>query len=116
MGWRRVLRARLCLQRQAPGAALDGLLWLLLRSLAAQPLLDQFGGRLRGRQWRGPLAPSLARCFLAGHALLQGYGMTEPRIVAVNLLHDNDPATVGRPLPGVAVHWRKPRLRCKAPA
>lgn len=106
VGWRRFCREQGLPAEASPWAALDGLLWPLLRSLAAQPLLDQFGGRLRVAVSGGaPLAPSLARCFLGlGMPLLQGYGMTETSpIVAVNLLHDNDPATVGRPLPGVAV-------------
>ena len=106
VGWRRFCRAQGLPQEASPWALLDGLLWPVLRGLAAQPLLDQFGGRLRVAVSGGaPLAPSLARCFLGlGMPLLQGYGMTETSpIVAVNLLHDNDPATVGRPLPGVSV-------------
>jgi long-chain acyl-CoA synthetase len=69
-------------------------------------LLDQFGGRLRVAVSGGaPLSPALAHCFLGlGMPLLQGYGMTETSpIVACNLPHDNDPATVGRVLPGVEV-------------
>jgi len=106
VGWRRFCRAQGLPQEASPWALLDGLLWPVLRGLAAQPLLDQFGGRLRVAVSGGaPLAPSLARCFLGlGMPLLQGYGMTETSpIVAVNLLHDNDPVTVGRPLPGVSV-------------
>ncbi|HEX5311946.1 long-chain fatty acid--CoA ligase [Aquabacterium sp.] len=106
VGWRRFCRQQGLPVEASPWAALDGLLWPVLRGLAAQPLLDQFGGRLRVAVSGGaPLAPSLARCFLGlGMPLLQGYGMTETSpIVAVNLLHDNDPATVGRPLPGVLV-------------
>ena len=106
VGWRRFCRQQGLAVEASPWAPLDGLLWPVLRGLAAQPLLDQFGGRLRVAVSGGaPLAPSLARCFLGlGMPLLQGYGMTETSpIVAVNLLHDNDPATVGRPLPGVSV-------------
>jgi long-chain acyl-CoA synthetase len=45
----------------------------------------------------------MARCFLGlGLPIVQGYGMTETSpIVAANAPDDNDPATVGRALPGV---------------
>ena len=52
-----------------------------------------------------PLSPTIARCFLGlGLPLVQGYGMTETTpVVSANTLEDNDPATVGRALPGVEV-------------
>ncbi len=80
--------------------------WSLLQRLVAQPLLAQFGGRVRVAVSGGaPLSPTIARCFLGlGLPLLQGYGMTETSpVVAVNTLTDNDPVTVGRALPGVEV-------------
>jgi long-chain acyl-CoA synthetase len=80
--------------------------WALLRKLVAQPLLAQFGGRIRIAVSGGaPLAQAQARCFLGlGLPLLQGYGMTETSpVVAANRPDDNDPATVGRALPGVQV-------------
>ncbi|QBK05279.1 long-chain fatty acid--CoA ligase [Hylemonella gracilis] len=80
--------------------------WVLLRKLVAQPLLAQFGGRIRIAVSGGaPLAQTQARCFLGlGLPLLQGYGMTETSpVVAANRPDDNDPATVGRALPGVQV-------------
>lgn len=80
--------------------------WSLLQRLVAQPLLAQFGGRVRVAVSGGaPLSPTIARCFLGlGLPLVQGYGMTETSpVVAVNALNDNDPITVGRALPGVDV-------------
>ena len=52
-----------------------------------------------------PLSIAVARCFLSLEIdVLQGYGMTEAApVVAVNTPDDNEPTTVGRPLPGVEV-------------
>ncbi|WP_313076258.1 long-chain fatty acid--CoA ligase [Melaminivora sp.] len=110
-GWRR-FRARQGLAPEPLGdaAARGGwarlLPWPLLRALVAAPLLEQFGGRVRVAVSGGaPLSPAIARCFLGlGLPLVQGYGMTETTpVVSVNTLDDNDPATVGRALPGVQV-------------
>ena len=67
-------------------------------------VLARFGGRLRVAVSGGaPLPPAIARAFIGlGLPLLQGYGMTETSpVAAVNGLDDNDPASVGRALPGV---------------
>ena len=80
--------------------------WPLLQALVAKPLLARFGGRLRVAVSGGaPLSPAIARCFLGlGLPVVQGYGMTETSpVVSVNTLTDNDPASVGRALPGVEV-------------
>ena len=80
--------------------------WPLLQALVAKPLLAQFGGRVRVAVSGGaPLSPTIAKCFLGlGLPLVQGYGMTETApVVSVNALEDNDPACVGRALPGVEV-------------
>lgn len=80
--------------------------WPLLQALVAQPLLAQFGGRVRVAVSGGaPLSPTIAKCFLGlGLPLVQGYGMTETApVVSVNSLNDNDPACVGKALPGVEV-------------
>lgn len=106
VGWRRFCRAQ---QLQVDGrtpALLDTLLWPLLNSLVAQPLLAQFGGRLRVAVSGGAaLSQPIAQCFLGlGLPILQGYGMTETSpVVAANGLDDNDPVTIGRPLAGVEV-------------
>ena len=80
--------------------------WPLLKMLVAKPLLAQFGGRVRVAVSGGaPLSPTIAKCFLGlGLPLIQGYGMTETApVVSVNSLDDNDPACVGKALPGVEV-------------
>ncbi len=109
-GW-----ARFCAAQGLPApAAEDGraagwmatLPWPVLNALVAQPLLAQFGGRVRVAVSGGaPLSPTIAKCFLGlGLPLIQGYGMTETApVVSVNALDDNDPASVGKALPGVEV-------------
>jgi long-chain acyl-CoA synthetase len=82
------------------------LLWPLLQRLIADKVLNALGGRLRLVISGGaPLSPEVARPFIAlGLPILQGYGLTETSpIVAVNSEADNDPETVGPPLPGVAI-------------
>jgi long-chain acyl-CoA synthetase len=105
VGWRRFCRA----QKLAGGEGspvLDALAWPLLSRLVAQPLLAQFGGRLRVAVSGGAaLSQPIAHTFLGlGLPIVQGYGMTESApVVSANTPEDNDPATVGRPLPGVEV-------------
>ncbi|NDP63878.1 AMP-binding protein [Polaromonas sp.] len=109
VGWRRFCRAQHLTLADGEGSAwamLDPLLWPLLDRLVAGRLRAQFGGRVRVAVSGGaPLSHAVARCFLGlGLPLLQGYGMTETSpVVAANGVDDNDPATVGRPLPGVEV-------------
>ena len=109
-GWTQFCAA----QSLAAPAAEDGraagwmaaLPWPLLQMLVAKPLLAQFGGRVRVAVSGGaPLSPTIAKCFLGlGLPLIQGYGMTETApVVSVNSLDDNDPACVGKALPGVEV-------------
>ena len=106
IGWRRFCR-RQGLAMDAPGsAALDALAWPVLERLVARPMRARFGGRVRVAVSGGaPLSQPIARCFLGlGLPVLQGYGMTETSpVVSVNTPDDNDPATVGRALPGVEV-------------
>jgi long-chain acyl-CoA synthetase len=75
-----------------------------LRALVAAPLLAKFGGRLRLAVIGGAaLDPELARTFMGlGLTMLQGYGLTEASpVIAVNRDDDNDPESVGPPLPGI---------------
>ncbi len=106
VGWRRFCRVqRLPVHSPVP-AWVDALLWPLLDRLVAQAVRAPFGGRLRAAVSGGAaLSQTIAQCFLGlGVPLLQGYGMTETSpVVAANALEDNDPATVGRALPGVTV-------------
>ncbi len=109
-GW-----ARFCAAQGLPAPApedaqaagwMAALPWPVLRALVSQPLLAQFGGRVRVAVSGGaPLSPTIAKCFLGlGLPLIQGYGMTETApVVSVNSLADNDPACVGKALPGVEV-------------
>jgi long-chain acyl-CoA synthetase len=105
-GWRRFCREQHLAFDAAGSRTLDALLWLLVGRGVARRLQAQFGGRLRLAVSGGaPLSAPIARCFLGlGLPVLQGYGMTETSpVIAVNALDDNDPATVGRALPGVDV-------------
>jgi len=80
------------------------LLWPLLNKWVANRVTAGFGGRLRLSISGGaPLAYTISRVFLGlGVNLLQGYGLTETSpVISVNTTDDNNPATVGRPLPGV---------------
>jgi long-chain acyl-CoA synthetase len=76
----------------------------LLKRLVARRLTDRFGGRLRLSISGGaPISFPIARVFIGlGLNFLQGYGLTETSpVISVNTAQSNDPATVGRPLPGV---------------
>jgi long-chain acyl-CoA synthetase len=106
VGWRRFRRAQRLAADGALTALIDALAWPALDWLVARPLRNEFGGRLRLAVSGGAaLSPAVARCFLGlGVPIVQGYGMTETApIVAANAPDDNDPATVGRPVPGVEV-------------
>lgn len=101
IGWSRFLHA----QRRGPWRP-SHVLWPLFDALVARKVRARLGGRLRLVVSGGaPLAAEVARVFIGlGVPVLQGYGLTEtaPQL-SVNLLHDNDPASVGPPLPGVEV-------------
>jgi long-chain acyl-CoA synthetase len=80
--------------------------WPLLERLVAGRIVAALGGRLRLAVSGGaPLPAPVARLFIGlGVNLLQGYGLTETSpVVSVNTVQDNDPASVGVPLPGVEV-------------
>ena len=94
---------RLAQRRASP---LDRVVGAGLRALVAAPVLAKFGGRLRLAVIGGAaLDPALARTFIGlGLTMLQGYGLTEASpVIAVNRDDDNDPESVGPPLPGVEV-------------
>jgi long-chain acyl-CoA synthetase len=82
------------------------LLWPVLHALVAKKVLDRLGGRLRAALSGGAaLPPDVSRVFIGlGLPIIQGYGMTESSPVAcANPPHDNVPASVGKPIPGVEV-------------
>jgi long-chain acyl-CoA synthetase len=82
------------------------LLWPVLDALVARKIRARLGGRMRAAISGGAaLSPEIARVFIGlGVTVLQGYGMTECSPVAcANRPHDNVPASVGRPVPGVEV-------------
>ena len=85
---------------------LDGMAVPVLRALVAKPILARLGGRLRLTVVGGAaLDPEIAHTFIGlGLPMLQGYGMTEASpVISVNREDDNDPDSVGPPLPGVEV-------------
>ena len=84
----------------------DRMLTPLLRQLVARPILARLGGRMRIAVLGGAaMDPEISRLFIGlGLPVVQGYGLTEASpVVAVNRLGDNDPETVGRPLPNVQI-------------
>ena len=96
-GWR---------HEQRRGSPLDALAVRVLRPLIGRPILARLGGRLRLTVVGGAaLDPDIAHAFIGlGLPMLQGYGMTEASpVVSVNRDDDNDPDSVGAPLPGVEV-------------
>jgi long-chain acyl-CoA synthetase len=100
-GWKRFER-----QQGRGGWSPLELLWPLFRRLVAAPVAERLGGRLRVAVSGGAaLNTPVARLFIGlGLPVLQGYGLTETApVVSVNQLEDNEPASVGRPLPGVEV-------------
>ena len=88
------------------GSLLDRLVVHVLRPLVAAPILAKLGGNLRLAVVGGAaLDPAIARTFSGlGLPLLQGYGLTEASpVISVNRDTDNDPESVGAPLPGLEV-------------
>ena len=84
-------------------------------SFLIRPLLDmvvghkvraKMGGRMRFTVCGGAaLSPTIARLFIGlGIPIVQGYGLTETApVIAGNPLDNNEPASVGVPLPGIEV-------------
>jgi len=103
MGWRRFCHNQ---RRTARLTLADRLVFPLLDRKVGRVLRERFGGRLRAAVTGGaPMALEIARTFISlGVPVLQGYGMTESSpVIACNVPQDNDPESVGRPLPGVLV-------------
>ena len=101
VGWARFEHA------QGRGGWTPGfLLWPVLKALVASKIMARLGGRLKTAFAGGAaLSPDISRVFIGlGLPVIQGYGLTETSPVAcANSLHDNLPASVGKPIPGVEV-------------
>jgi long-chain acyl-CoA synthetase len=91
---------------QRRGNWLDAAVTPALRALVAKPIFDRLGGRMRLTVVGGAaLDPLIAHTFIGlGLTMLQGYGMTEASpVISVNRDDDNDPDSVGPPLPGIEI-------------
>ncbi|MBL1277143.1 MAG: long-chain fatty acid--CoA ligase [Ectothiorhodospiraceae bacterium] len=80
--------------------------WTVLKKLVADKVMAKLGGRLRLAICGGaPLSPEVAKLFIGlGLNLIQGYGLTETGpVISGNPENDNDPVSVGVPLPGVEI-------------
>ena len=92
--------------RQQKPWAIQLLIWPLLKLLVGRKLEQRLGGRLRFAVSGGAaLSPPIAQTFIGlGITILQGYGLTETSpVIAVNTIEDNQPLSVGKPLPGLEV-------------
>ena len=101
LGWKRFEAAQ---GRGERLSVVERLLCVVLQRLIARQIRDRLGGRLRVCVSGGAaLAPELAHWFVGmGLPLLQGYGLTEAApVVSGNTAADNQPSSVGTPLPGV---------------
>ena len=80
------------------------LLWPVLNRLVASKVQARLGGQLQLAVSGGAaLSPVVARTFIGlGLNVIQGYGMTESSpVLTANRTSDNEPASVGKALPGV---------------
>ena len=104
-GWQRFLN-----QQGREHQTLPLLFWPVLNRLVAHKVIQKLGGRLRLAVSGGaPLSVDVAQTFIGlGLTITQGYGMTElGPVVSTNRLADNEPASVGQPLPDVEVKLGK---------
>lgn len=105
IGWKRFLISQ---KRALYGPS--QLLWPVLNKLVASQVQAKLGGRLQLAVSGGAAIPlPVAKMFLGlGFNLVQGYGMTEcAPVVAANTVRCNDPASVGKALPGIEVRLGK---------
>lgn len=82
---------------RGPLAAADRILFRKIRM--------RFGGRLRiAASGAAPLSKALAEFYEAiGMPLIEGYGLTEGGVAALNPLDRPKPGSIGKPLPGVEI-------------
>jgi len=101
VGWRRFERS----QGRA-GWTPSLMVHPVLDALVGRKVRQGLGGRLRACACGGaPLSTEIARLFIGlGIPVFQGYGLTESSpLISVNTFDDNDPASVGIPMPGLEV-------------
>ncbi|MFK7815123.1 MAG: long-chain fatty acid--CoA ligase [Gammaproteobacteria bacterium] len=82
------------------------LLWPMLDRLVADKIKQRLGGRLRYAIAGGAsLNKGIAKFFISlGIPVYQGYGMTESSpVISVGRQEDNNPFSIGKPLPGIEV-------------
>jgi long-chain acyl-CoA synthetase len=82
------------------------MMWPMLEKLVASKVHARLGGNFRLIVSGGAALPlPVAQLFIGlGFCLLQGYGLTETSpVISVNKPDSNDPASVGKPIPGVSV-------------
>ncbi len=82
------------------------LFWPVLDYLVAGKIKQRLGGRLRYAIAGGAaLNKSIAQFFISlGIPVYQGYGMTESSpTISVGRQEDNDPFSIGKPLPGIEI-------------
>ena len=91
-------------KREGRGVPIHSRLLLgLADKLIFTKIRERLGGRLRAAvSGAAPLSADLAEFFEAiGMPLIEGYGLTEGGVVALNPLHAPKPGSIGKALPGV---------------
>ena len=95
------------------------MLWPALEKYIASKVHARLGGNIRLIVSGGAALPlPVAKLFTGlGFCLLQGYGLTETSpVISVNKPDSNDPASVGKPIPGVTVMiGENNELLCRGP-
>ncbi len=120
VGWRRFSRDNNLAVPSSSMGWMDNLFWPAIGKKFCAALKGAFGGRVRLAIAGGAaLNNSLGRFFCALELpLRQGYGLTETSpVVSVGVVGNNNPVTVGNPLPNVQVRIDEDgELQIKAPS
>lgn len=93
-------------EQKKTGWKLSFILLPVFNRLFHKKIREKFGSKFRFAISGGaPLGFDVAKFFIALKIVIaQGYGLTEySPVISVNRLEDNDPKSVGRPLPGVDI-------------
>ena len=101
IGWRKFQY-----ETKASGWHRSLLFWPLFDHLVAKKIKQRLGGRLRYAIAGGAaLNKTIAQFFISlGIPVFQGYGMTESSpTISVGRQEDNDPFSIGKPLPGIEI-------------